>query len=389
MNGRRHICAAIFAALWGTSVLADVDVTIGYLSVITPPPPTLSRLDEIPENLGSAGAITGITDNQTTGRFLNHNYSLNQSAVDIDDDYLAAATDLLAISPYLVIDAPMDALIAIADLHSAQNAILFNASAQDQSLRSADCRENLLHTIPSNAMETDALAQLFVSRRWDDVVMIAGTYPADTAYADAMRNSMRKFGMRMGDEKTWVFDADMRRAASAEVPLFTQDFGDYDVMVVADEVHDFGRYILYNTWEPRPVAGSEGLTATAWAPVIEQWGAAQLQNRFTDTHGRQMAPVDYAAWAAVRTIGEAVTRTNSGDLETLRDFILSEDFELAGFKGRPLTYRDWNGQLRQPIAIAHPRALVATAPLDGFLHHSNELDSLGLDRPESQCEAFE
>ncbi|WP_086450661.1 ABC transporter substrate-binding protein [Marivivens niveibacter] len=389
MKGRTHISAAIFAALWGTSVLADVDVTIGYLSVITPPPPTLSRLDEIPENLGSAGAITGIEDNQTTGRFLNHNYSLNQTAVDIDGDYLAAAADLLAASPYLVIDAPMDALIAIADLPSAQGAMLFNASAQDQSLRSTDCRANLLHTIPSNAMETDALAQLFVSRRWDDIVMIAGTYPADTAYAEAMRNSVRKFGMRMGDEKTWAFDADMRRAASAEVPLFTQDFGDYDVMVVADEVHDFGRYILYNTWEPRPVAGSEGLTATAWAPVIEQWGAAQLQSRFTEAHDRAMAPVDYAAWAAVRTVGEAVTRTNSGDFDTLRAYILSDDFELAGFKGRPLTYRAWNGQLRQPIAIAHPRALVATAPLDGFLHHINELDSLGLDRPESQCEAFE
>ena len=389
MNGRTRTSAAIFAALWGTSVLADVDITIGYLSVVTPPPPTLSRLDEIPENLGSAGAVTGIADNQTTGRFLDHSYSLTQTSVDIDDDYLAAATDLLAISPYLVIDAPMDALTAIADLPSAQNAMLFNASAQDQSLRSADCRANLLHTIPSNAMETDALAQLFVSRRWTDVVMIAGTYPADTAYADAMRNSVRKFGMRMGDEKTWAFDADMRRAASAEVPLFTQDFGDYDVLVVADETHDFGRYILYNTWEPRPVAGSEGLTATAWAPVIEQWGAAQLQSRFSDAHDRPMAPVDYAAWAAVRTVGEAVTRTNSGDFDTLRDFILSDDFELAGFKGRPLTYRDWNGQLRQPIAIAHPRALVATAPLEGFLHHVNELDSLGLDRPESQCEAYQ
>ena len=62
---------------------------------------------------------------------------------------------------------------------------------------------------------------------------------------------------------------------------------------------------------------------------------------------------------------------------------------LGGFKGRPLTYRGWNGQLRQPIAIAHPRALVAQAPLEGFLHQTNELDSLGLDRPESTCEAFE
>jgi ABC transporter substrate binding protein (PQQ-dependent alcohol dehydrogenase system) len=137
------------------------------------------------------------------------------------------------------------------------------------------------------------------------------------------------------------------------------------------------------------VAGSEGLSAVTWSPVIEQWGAAQLQSRFEETAGRGMQPQDYAAWAAVRALGEAVTRTNSGDPGVLRDYLLSEDFELAGFKGRPLTFRDWNGQLRQPIAIAHPRALVAQAPLEGFLHQTNELDSLGLDRPESLCEAFE
>ena len=41
--------------------------------------------------------------------------------------------------------------------------------------------------------------------------------------------------------------------------MFTQDLRDHDVLLVADEVGDFGRYVLYNTWQPRPVAGSEGL----------------------------------------------------------------------------------------------------------------------------------
>ena len=71
----------------------------------------------------------------------------------------------------------------------------------------------------------------------------------------------------------------------------------YDALLVADEVHDFGRYVLYNTWQARPVAGSEGLSAVTWSPVIEQWGAAQLQSRFEETAGRGMQPQDYAAWA--------------------------------------------------------------------------------------------
>ncbi|WP_415401067.1 ABC transporter substrate-binding protein [Tateyamaria sp. SN3-11] len=375
--------------LIGHQAVAETVLDVGYLQVEVPQPPTLSNLDPIPEDNGLAGAQTGLQDNLTTGKFLGQDYTLAENRVPEGDDPLAAARNMLATSPYLILDAPATVLLDIADLPEAQGALLFNVSAGDVALRDANCRANLFHTLPSDAMRTDALAQVLVQKRWSDLVMIAGTYPADLAYAEAMRGSLRKFGLKLGGEKTWDVDADMRRTASQEIPLFTQDFGDYDAMILADELHDFGRYVLYNTWQARPIVGSEGLSAVTWSPVIEQWGAAQLQSRFEEEHARDMTGKDYAAWAAIRTLGEAVTRTNATDPDTLRAYILSEDFELAGFKGRPLTYRTWNGQLRQPIAIVHPRALVAQAPLDGFLHQTNELDSLGLDRPESTCEVFQ
>ena len=371
-------------ALW-----AGTDLVIGYLQIAQPAPPTLSNLDPVPDDSGLAGARTGLDDNITTGKFLGQTYELVERQVPEGEDAIAAARALLEITPFLVVDAGAADLLAIADLPQAQAALLFNAASGDVALRDAACRANLLHAYPSDAMRTDALAQFFVQKRWNDLVMISGSHAPDQSYAAAMRRSLTKFGLTLEAEKEWSFDADMRRNAAQEVPLFTQDFGDYDALIVVDEVHDFGRYVLYNTWEARPVVGSEGLTAEGWSPVIEQWGAAQLQSRFEERAGRKMNARDYAAWAAVRTLGEAVTRTNAADVQTLRAYILSEAFELAGFKGRPLTYRGWNGQLRQPIAIAHPRALVAQAPLEGFLHQVNELDSLGLDRPESACEAFE
>ena len=64
------------------------------------------------------------------------------------------------------------------------------------------------------------------------------------------------------------------------------------------------------------------------------------------------------------------------------------EFELAAFKGAPLTYRNWNGQLRQPIPLTHPRALAALAPIDGFLHERTPLDTLGSDQPETACAEF-
>lgn len=382
------IASAVALCLASTAT-AQVDVAIHYLKQVVDAPPTLSNLDPIPEDLGIRGAELGAQENNTTGKFLGQTYSLIVTEVFEGEDFAEAARAALAETDLLVLDAPTAQLLAAADLPEAKAALLFNAGAADVALRDASCRARVLHTLPSYAMKADALMQFFVTRRWDEIALIAGERPEDQAWAETLERSARKFGLKFGARKTWAFDADMRRNAAQEVPLFTQDLGDYDVLLVADAADDFARYISYNTWRPRPVAGSEGLRAVTWHRVVEQWGAAQLQSRFTKLADRPMLDRDYAAWAAVRAIGEAVTRTGAADAETLRSFMLSDAFELAGFKGSPLTFRTWNGQLRQPIPLVHERALVAQAPLEGFLHQRNELDTLGLDQPESGCTAFE
>ncbi len=384
----KFLTAACAAIIGISSQASALDVEIHYIHQEVEQLPTLSNLDPIPHDLGAQGALLALEDNATTGRFLGQNYILEVTTVPIGGDFSLAISDALSKTDLLVLDAPSEQLIAAADQAQSSAALVFNVSAADTALRSEHCRANLLHTLPSRAMQTDALMQFFVKRRWSDIAMIAGTQPEDLAYATAMDASARKFGMAIEARKTWAFDADMRRNAAQEVPLFTQELGDYDVLVVADEANDFARYIPFNTWHPRPVAGAEGLIATAWDRVVEQWGAAQLQSRFEEQAGRAMLPRDYAAWAAVRSIGEAVTRTQSQDAQTLRSFLLSDQFELAGFKGRPLTYRSWNGQLRQPITLSHRGALVASAPLEGFLHQRSELDTLGLDQPETACTQF-
>lgn len=383
----RAVCAAALMACAGYG-WAETYLTVGYLKIERPDAVTLSNLDPVPEDLGLAGAALGLTDNQTTGRFLGQSFALGVTHVGGADDLAEAARAALAGAQAVIVDAPRDVVLQIADMPEAAGAILFNVAARDSALRGAACRGNLFHTIPSHAMLADALSQFLVTRRWDKTAMIAGARAEDRAIAAAYEASLVKFGMKPGARADWTFDADMRRSASAEVPLFTQGLGNYDVLLIADAVNDFARYVAYNTWHPRPIAGSEGLRPLAWARVVEQWGAAQLQSRFTDAAGRDMLPEDYAAWAAMRALGEAVTRTGADDVTSLRDYLLSEDFELAGFKGRPLSFRAWNGQLRQPIPLVTRSAVVATAPLEGFLHQHNELDTLGLDRPDSDCTAF-
>ena len=372
-----------------SAVAQDLYVPLVWLRHAEPERPLLSNLDPIPEDRGQAGAALGLEDNITTGRFLGQTYTLEIIEIAADEDPLPAARLALESSRFVVLDAPAASITAIADLAEANDALLFNASSSDVALRQNDCRSNLFHTKSSHAMQADALMQFAVFKRWEELVMIQGNAPEDVAFGAALETSAAKFGLEIEETKAWIFDADMRRNAAQEVPLFTQDLPDHDLMLVADVANEFARYIAFNTWIPRPIAGSDGLQPVSWAPVVEQWGAAQLHSRFHDQAGRDMTPRDYASWAAIRAIGEAVTRTNSADPKTIRDFLLSDDFELAGFKGRPLSFRGWNGQLRQPIPLVTRSAMVAQAPLPGFLHQRTELDTLGVDEAETTCTAFQ
>ncbi|TGQ03475.1 branched-chain amino acid ABC transporter substrate-binding protein, partial [Mesorhizobium sp. M4B.F.Ca.ET.215.01.1.1] len=105
-----------------------------------------------------------------------------------------------------------------------------------------------------------------------------------------------------------------------EIPAATQ-VGDYDVLVVADEADEFGAYLEGRTALPRTVAGTQGLVATGWTAVDEEWGATQLQDRFHKQAGRWMLPSDYAAWLAVRSIGEAATRLHSLDPTAIAKYL--------------------------------------------------------------------
>jgi ABC transporter substrate binding protein (PQQ-dependent alcohol dehydrogenase system) len=380
---------ALAATIGAIAPARALDVRVHYLEQTPERPPTLATLDAPPVDEGLAGARLGLSDNAAGGRFLGHDWSLEEVVTSEAGAFLEAAFAALREGArLLVVNAPADSLTALADMPEADEALILNAGSPDDSLRLAQCRANVLHTLPSRAMLADGLAQFMALRRWTDWTLVRGEGPGDGAFAESLRRAARKFGARIVEEKTWAFDADMRRSAVTEAPLFMQG-RDHDVVMVADEIGDWARYVLYNQQRPRPVAGSEGLRPGAWSSMNENWGAGQLQSRFEALAGRPMRDVDWAAWAAVRSLGEAVTRTRSTDPSALRAYMLSGDFELGGFKGHALTFRDWNGQLRQPVILSHPRALAAVAPVEGFLHERSELDTLGYDKPESPCEAFE
>ena len=388
INTKNALASALLAAslTFANHSAAQLDIPITYLHQEVDTGPVLSNVLPEPDDAGLQGAALGIKDSNTTGRFLKHHYALNSfSKADASALVDIAQQRYRAGDRFFVANVPTKTLQALQTALGPE-ALIFNAGSADDALRQSACASNTLHTLPSRAMLTDALAQWLKAKRLDEVLVITGPNAEDKAYTASFERAAKRFGLKIVAKKDWTFDSDLRRTAQKELPLLTQT-DDYDVVFVADERGDFGEYVLYNTWLPRPVVGTQGLTPVAWHRVVEQWGAAQLQSRFDKLAKRWMTPKDYAAWAAVRSVAEAVTRTNSASFSQVKSYIRSDKFQLAGFKGRKLDYRDWNGQLRQPIPLVHPRSLVSQSPQEGFLHPKNELDTLGFDRPEVNCTA--
>ncbi len=389
---------ALLAAVTGMVVCAGpaaaVDVKAAVLRIDYDTLLPISRYEYPAEDLGFAGAALADQDNGTTGQFMGHTFETETVAVAPDGADSALADLLEGGTRLIVVMAEAEDLLRLTDAAEAEGALVFNALAQDTALRDDQCRGNLLHTAPSNAMTADAVMQFAVWKKWTDLFLVAGSNPEDEALAGEYRRAATKFGAEIVEERTFEDTGGARRTDSGHVlvqrqlPVFMQDAEDHDVVIAADASDVFAEYLPYHLWTPRPVMGSGGLVPRTIHGAHEAWGATQFQNRFEELANRYPRDADYDVWLALRVVGEAVSRTGSADPQQIRDYALSDAFELGAFKGQPLTFRTWNGQMRQPILLYDGAITVSVSPQEGFLHQRSPLDSMGLDQPESACTAF-
>jgi len=284
----------------------------------------------------------------------------------------------------LLADLPAADLGDIAAATAGRALLLFNVSARDDALRQEACQPHLMHLLPSYAMSTDALAQYLSFRKWRKVLSLEGPLPADQQFAAAFARAAKRYGLTLVDRRPFKLSNDPRERELHNIDLLTVG-ADFDVLFIADSDGEFARNVPYNTVAPRPVVGSEGLAPLAWHWSWERHGAPQLNRRFQKRAKRQMRGEDWAAWLAVKAIGEAALRTGGGGFDKLRAYLKSPELVLDGFKGNRANFRPWNNQLRQPILLASHNWVVERAPIAGFLHQTNDLDTLGYDRRESRC----
>ena len=388
----RWLVAAIGLSLMTTHVIAaePIEIGIGYLGH-PGVKAKLSLVEQPAENDGIAGAHLAIEDNNTTGKFLNQHFTLEEVRLGDNADVAHSAVTLASRNGFIIADLPADELLKAADALRDRGTVIFNVGAIDERLREGDCRANIIHVAPTRSMLADAIAQYLVWKQWKRWLLVVGSHDRDKLYADALRRAAGRFGAKIVQERTFEDTGGARRTDSGitliqrQMPVFTQQAPAYDVLVAADESEVFASYLPYRTWDPRPVAGSAGLVPASWDAALDQWGAIQMQNRFMKLNSRHMTALDMQAWTAARMIGEAASRINSGDPKAAFDFLKGPDFSVAAFKGQRLTLRDWNQQLRQPILLVDGRMVVSISPQEAFLHQVSELDTLGVDRPETRC----
>ena len=387
-----RLAVAVLLSALPASAQQDPPQTVraAVLRVDVPALPPISRLDAPPDDLGFAGARLAIQDNDTTGRFMGQDFEAQEVAATTDTAGAELQKLLDQGIPFIVTLADDAQTLALAD-QAGGRALILNARARGDRLRGADCRANTVHVAPSQGMLTDALAQFLMWKKWPEWLLVQGSHPQDKALADAYLRAAAKFGAKIVETRIYEDTGGGRRTdtghvqVQAQMPVFTQRAPDHDVLVAADEAGVFALYLPYQTWDARPVAGSAGLVPRSWHPALEAWGATQFQNRFEELANRRMWEEDYQTWLALRMIGEAATRAQSTDPATLRDFMLSPNFEIAGFKGQKLTLRDWDHQLRQPILLTTGDVTASVSPQDTYLHPSSALDTLGIDRAETEC----
>jgi ABC transporter substrate binding protein (PQQ-dependent alcohol dehydrogenase system) len=366
-------------------------VTIGYVEIVGDaryePITGFGRLVLRSRERPFAGAQVALDEAQALTRVLKTDFALERISVTSPAEVAGAvlqARDANGIHVFIV-DAPAEAFKPLADAVKGRDILVFNATAADDALRRNLCAAELVHTLPSLAMSMDALTQYLVSRKWRDILVFEGPLPADAVMVKALENSAKKFGSRIVARQQFKPGTDPREREKNDPALLSAINRDYDVVFVADHAFDFARQVPYHTVRARPVIGSIDLEPAAWHWTWEHNGAPQVNSRFQKlTGGRHMEGADWAAWIAVKMVVQSILRTRSADFDQQRKFILG-DASFDGNKGLAVSVRPWDHQLRQAVLLAAPYSVIASAPVEGFLHKTNDLDTLGDDEPESPC----
>ena len=382
--------AAVSLGLLCGVALAEGPVSIGYLGLENDaryhPDIAYTRIELAPGGNPIDGAIMGVADLKVVSDAVGQTISLDHQQASDAPALIAKVQAMVSGGEhFIILDLPADLVDQVAAATRDLPVTLVNATAPEDYLRSR-CYPNLVHTAASDRMTSDAMVQLLRTRNWTRVLMLVGPHERDTAMAAAFRASAERLRLEIVDQRQFTLSTDPANREANNTQLITGG-ADYDIVYIADSEGEYGRYLPYDTQLPRPVIGSTGLVASEWQWSWDRDGSTQVTVRFEElTDGRRMTGQDWSTWMAAKSIITAYAKSRSDDYDKIAAYLRGSRLKIDGAKGVQLNFREWDGQLRMPLVLATHNAVIAEAPLEGFLHETNTLDTLGTDRPEFQCQ---
>ena len=284
----------------------------------------------------------------------------------------------------ILLDLPAAELSNVVNKISNLNLVVINISSKNNELRSSNCNQNLFHTIPSERMLSDSLAQYLSDKKWRKVLVLTGPLEIDKAKSESFIESAKQFGLKIVDNRNFLLGNDPRARDQNDLDFLTGS-AKYDAVYISDTHKEFSYGVPFATHIPSAVIGSSGLTPRAWHWSYLRHGAPQVHGRFERMNQRRMTEEDWAAWVAMRAIAEALVRFKDNENFSFHNSFVSENFKLDGSKGPVLNFRKWNRQLRQPIMLSTDNWVTSIAPLESFVHRENNLDTIGIDSKTSKC----
>ena len=285
---------------------------------------------------------------------------------------------------FILLDFPASELLKITNKIIELNITSINVSSKNNELRSSKCNKNLFHTIPSERMLSDSLAQYLSEKKWRKILVLTGPLEIDKLKSNSFIESAKQFGLKIIDNRNFVLGNDPRAREQNDLDFLTGS-AKYDAVYIADTLKEFSYRVPFATHNPAIVIGSSGLIPRAWHWSYLRHGAPQVHGRFERMHKRRMTEEDWAAWVAMRAIAEAIVRFKDNENFSFNDTFINKEFKLDGSKGPVLNFRSWNRQLRQPIMLSTENWVTSIAPLSSFIHRENNLDTIGMDNKTSKC----
>lgn len=320
----------------------------------------------------------------------------------------------------------LDQARALAAVAAEHRIPFLNVGAPDDVLRGDACNPYMFHVEASAAMYLDALTAWFVRagyRRW--FYVYEGSDQGQALYQRAVRAlQLRHWGaaevgravVPPGQEPGAWLASEMRSARpdvtllllppKAQLNFFRQP----ELLAMAGTVTGFPhpvtqcRSFLARLAQVAPQS-ARLYRAALWEATLDAYGARELNSRFAARWDRPMDPPAWAAYQAVKIVCDAALAAGSFDPPALLAQLRARDAVFDVYKGIGVSFRPWDGQLRQSLYLVKAErvdtggglaAALQAAVLVGELPEIyrpgtdliERLDQLGDLERQSRCRSF-